>query len=181
MEKKSHLRAFDIKFSGLKLGKHIFDFHVNDDFLVNYENTLVTKSDIAVNLELDKQSEVLFILNFALKGSIHLNCDRCLTPFDLPISDNYRMVMKVDSEMKNDQDMDIIYVSSQDLNFNVADYLYELILLQLPLKVSCEMAGLECDEEMMNKLNNISLKRNNIDEDSPWTKLQELRNKFKED
>ncbi|MBL6964272.1 MAG: DUF177 domain-containing protein [Bacteroidetes bacterium] len=181
MEKKSHLKAFDVKFSGLKLGKHLFDFHLNDDFLKHYENSLVTQSDVAVSLELDKQSELLYILNFDLKGSINLNCDRCLTTFDLPVSDSYRMVMKVDSEMKSDQDDDIIFVSSHDLNCNVADYLYEFILLQLPLKVTCEMAELECDKEMINKLNNISSKEDPIEDESPWTKLQELKNKFKED
>jgi uncharacterized metal-binding protein YceD (DUF177 family) len=89
--------------------------------------------------------------------------------------------MKVDSEIENNEDVDIIFVSSHDLVFNVADYLYEFILIQLPLKVSCDMADLECDEEMTSKFDDIVIKENDTEENNPWAKLQELKNKFKED
>jgi len=181
LEKKSFYKAFDVKFPGLKLGEHSFDFQVNDDFFNQYEDSLVTKSNVAVKLILDKQSEVLYILNFEFNGSINLLCDRCLTQFDLPINENYRLIMKVDSEIENNEDVDIIFVSSHDLVFNVADYLYEFILIQLPLKVSCDMADLECDEEMTSKFDDIVIKENDTEENNPWAKLQELKNKFKED
>jgi uncharacterized metal-binding protein YceD (DUF177 family) len=43
------------------------------------------------------------------------------------------------------------------------------------------MADLECDEEMTSKFDDIVIKENDTEENNPWAKLQELKNKFKED
>jgi uncharacterized protein len=181
LEKKSFQKAYDIKFVGLSIGKHVFDFHINDEFLSYYKESLVTKADISIQVELEKQSEVLFILHFTLKGYVGVDCDRCLTSFNLPVDDCEKIIMKVRSQKTENKSEDVIFVGPYDATINVADVFYELVLAQIPLKISCDLAGLDCNEEMLKKINETGKSDTIHTEDSPWTKLQDLKKRLKEE
>ncbi|MFC2113934.1 DUF177 domain-containing protein [Bacteroidota bacterium] len=182
MEKKSFFKAYELKFSGLKPGKHEFEFQIHDDFFSHYEESPVQESDVKVRVDFDKQNDVLYTLTVYLKGTISLNCDRCLCSFPLPVDENYRLVMKIESNREDKFNEDIIYVSPHDSKVNLADHFYEFVLLQIPLKKTCDLGNQECDSEMINKLNQIAVNKELRDtEESPWEKLKEFKNKFKEE
>jgi hypothetical protein len=52
MEKSS---AFIVQFSGLKLGKHNFEFVVDDTFFEKLDYSQVKHGEIEVNIELEKK------------------------------------------------------------------------------------------------------------------------------
>ena len=181
MEKKSFFKAYELKFSGLKPGKHQFDFHINDDFFSHFEDSPVQESDVKINVVLEKQNDVLYTIMVNLVGTVGMDCDRCLSHFQKQVDETYRLIMKVENNKDDEFSEDIIYVSPLESKINLADQFYEFVLLQVPLKKTCDLGNQECDSDMIKRLKQIAANKESKDvEDSPWEKLQELKNKFKE-
>ena len=63
------LKTYSIPFTGLKLGKHQFDYVITDAFFDEFEYSLVKKADLKCEVELEKQ-ETMLILNFHINGTI---------------------------------------------------------------------------------------------------------------
>ena len=78
------LKEFLIPFSGLKLGKHQFEFQVNNTFFTHFGYDEFNDSNIKMNVVLEKKSNMLE-LNFSHKGTINVPCDLTNEDFDLPI------------------------------------------------------------------------------------------------
>lgn len=177
MKKRVDLTDFDIKFVGLKIGKHDFQFIIDSDFISKFQDALIDRLNITLNLTLDKQSERLFLLDFEFVGSIGLECDRCLSEFDYPVKQHNRMVLKVENE-EEDSDDDVIFVSSNDYKLNIAGYVYEFVCLLVPMKKTCEFIDKECDMEMLKLINNYSIQSNsNLKKtETEWDILKKLKN-----
>jgi len=60
------LKEFLIPFSGLKLGKHQFEFQVNNTFFTHFGYDEFNDSNIKMNVVLEKKSNMLE-LNFSHK------------------------------------------------------------------------------------------------------------------
>ena len=177
MKKRVDLANFDIKFVGLKVGKHDFQFKIDSDFISKFQDALIDKLDIILNFTLDKQSERLFLLDFVFTGTIELECDRCLQEFDYPVKQHNRLVLKVENVEENSDD-DVIFVSSNDFKVNIARYVYEFVCLIVPMKKTCEFINKECDKEMLKLINNYSIQSAKTENktDSEWNILKNLKN-----
>jgi hypothetical protein len=67
----SKTKKFLIPFVGLKLGKHHFEYQINNAFFENFEYDEFQNSDIKVSLVLDKKSTMLE-LDFKHKGTVNV-------------------------------------------------------------------------------------------------------------
>lgn len=123
---------FIIPFIGLKLGKHIFDFNVDQTFLELYNYDEFEKLDVEVQLTLDKKSTFLE-LNFKHKGIVEVPCDRSGELFDLPIKGKLKLIVKFGESFNNDHD-EILVLTHGTPEVDVAQYIYEMILLSIPIK-----------------------------------------------
>jgi uncharacterized metal-binding protein YceD (DUF177 family) len=123
---------FVIPFIGLKLGKHVFDFEINQTFLEFFNYDEFEKLDTKVQLTLDKKSTFLE-LNFKHKGFVEVTCDRSGELFDLPIKGKLKLIVKF-GETFNDEHDEILVLVHGSSEVNVAQYIYEMILLSIPLK-----------------------------------------------
>ena len=148
-----------IQFGGLPVGIHEFEFEVGDKFFKNDDLTQaseVQKAKLYVKAILTKQNNLLQ-LEFAINGTVGIECDRCLKDFDYPIETSEKLVVKFgDPEESNDE---ILVIKEGDAEFDVAHYIYEYIILAIPpRKVPCEIDEEQfiCDEETLKKLENIS-------------------------
>ena len=177
MKKRVDLADFDIKFVGLKVGKHDFQFKIDSEFISKFQDALIDKLDITLNFTLDKQSDRLFLLDFEFKGSFGLECDRCLQEFNYPVKQHNRMVLKVEN-VEKDSDDDVIFVSSNDFKINIAEYVYEFVSLLVPMKKTCEFINKECDLEMLKLINNYSIQSDKTEkkDNDEWNILKNLRN-----
>jgi uncharacterized protein len=177
LKKRVDLSDFDIKFVGLRVGKHDFQFKIDSEFISKFQDALIEKLDITLNFTLDKQSESLFLLDFVFTGSIELECDRCLQEFNFPIKQNDRLILKVENGKENLDD-DVIFVSSNDIKVNIAEYIYEFVSLIVPLKKTCELISKQCDKDMLKLLNNYSIQsvKHEQEPDNEWSVLKKLRN-----
>ena len=124
------LKAYSIPIKGLQNGIHQFVFHIDKSFFEHFENTPIEDSNIEMTLSFDKRSD-MFVLHFDFQGTVNTNCDRCLAKIDLPLADKQRLLVKF-SETEEMEEADVIFISREDHELNVAKYIYEYICLALP-------------------------------------------------
>lgn len=127
------LRQYVIPLKGIKDGIHFFDLTVEKEFFDKYgrEDEAV---DGKVNIKLEvHKSALLTQLKINLQGYIITLCDRCLDEFELPLEARYELYVKY-SDNEHEDDEHIIYLSTDDHEFDISPYLYEFIVLSLPIK-----------------------------------------------
>jgi uncharacterized metal-binding protein YceD (DUF177 family) len=174
------LVSYSLPIKGLHNGAHVFVFHVGKEFFKHFEHSPVEASAIVLTLTLDKRPG-LMTLGFEFSGTIETECDRCLAPIHLPVADHRVLVVKYSEEVEP-EDADVIYIHPEASSLDVSPYVYELIVLSLPMiKVydcSAENPPV-CDFEMLRFLEQKS--EPPIDETSEenpvWKNLKDLYDK----
>lgn len=146
LKKMKLLKEYTIAISGLKEGVHHFDFEVKDEFFALFEASPIKRGDVKVDFYFEKQSG-MYVLIFAIDGKVGVECDRCLEEFMLPISSSDTLFGKFDPSEAED-DPDIIYIPKTDTEINIAEYIYEFIVLSVPLSKTHDDAGERCPEEI---------------------------------
>jgi len=125
-------KEFTIPFIGLKLGKHHFDYQIDKAFFEHFEYDDFNDVKIATDLLFEKKTTLLE-LHFKISGSVNLNCDLSNEPFDQKINGTLDLIVKFGDEFNNELE-DILIVPHGEYEVNVAQYIYELIILSVPAK-----------------------------------------------
>ena len=136
-------QIYNLPFLGLKVGKHVYEFEVNDSFFEGISYSMVHKGQLQVRLELEKKETMLFA-SFEVIGIVSVDCDRCNTPMDLSIEGSLKLIYKFGLEEENDDSLVVLH--PDEYQINVKEPIYELISLSLPSR-KVHPSG-ECDEEM---------------------------------
>ena len=126
------LKEFNIPFVGLKEGKHLFQYEVDNTFFELHNYNEFEKSSINVALEFVKKS-TLFELNFTASGTVNVPCDVTNEYFDLEITATLPLVVKFGQEY-NDENEEILILPHEVYQFSVAQFIYEMIVLGIPNK-----------------------------------------------
>jgi uncharacterized metal-binding protein YceD (DUF177 family) len=126
------LKEYTIPFVGLKEGEHHFDFDIDNTFFQNFEYDEFNAANVKIDLKLIKKSTLLEFY-FEATGSVNLNCDITNEPYNQTIDDEFKLVVKFGNEY-NDDNEDILIVPHGEYEINVAQYIYELIVLAVPIK-----------------------------------------------
>jgi uncharacterized metal-binding protein YceD (DUF177 family) len=126
------LKEFNIPFVGLKEGKHLFQYKVDNTFFELYNYNEFEKSSINVTLEFVKKS-TLFELEFTASGTVNVPCDVTNEYFDLEITATLPLVVKFGQEY-NDENEEILILPHEVYQFSVAQFIYEMIVLGIPSK-----------------------------------------------
>ncbi|MDB4204969.1 DUF177 domain-containing protein [Polaribacter sp.] len=126
------LKEFNIPFVGLKEGKHLFEYKIDNTFFELYDYNEFEKSSIDVTLEFVKKS-TLFELEFTASGTVNVPCDVTNEYFDLEITATLPLVVKFGQEY-NDENEEILILPHEVYQFSVAQFIYEMIVLGIPNK-----------------------------------------------
>jgi len=126
------LKQFNIPFVGLKEGKHLFQYKVDNTFFELYNYNEFEKSSINVTLEFVKKS-TLFELEFTASGTVNVPCDVTNEYFDLEITATLPLVVKFGQEY-SDENEEILILPHEVYQFSVAQFIYEMIVLGVPNK-----------------------------------------------
>lgn len=149
-------KDYIIQFVGLSLGEHLYEYHISDNFFEGLAYSEIKQAAIDVKMSLLKQSSMM-ILHFNISGTVKAACDRCTEEFDMPISGDYKLIVKVGGSVTGDEDDDIITVSANEHELDLYQHLYEYITLSLPIKrvhPENKKGESSCNKEVINKLNN---------------------------
>jgi len=173
----NYLSQYTIPFSGLKEGKHLFDFAADQRFFAGFEESEIEKGSISIQVELEKRTTYLR-LKFMLKGEVELICDRCLEPYLQSIESSNLMLVKF-SETETDDGDEVIYIHPGAYQVDVAKLIYEFIVLSIPIRhVHPDDQNGEslCDPEMLRKLD--EYKATDVPENDPidprWNDLKKI-------
>ncbi|ARV13521.1 DUF177 domain-containing protein [Gilvibacter sp. SZ-19] len=172
------LKAYTIPFVGLKIGSHQFDYQIDNTFFEHFEYDEFHKADVKVDLELEKKSTLLD-LHFQFNGTVNVNCDLTNEPYDQPISGNFDLVVKFGQEY-NDEEEDLLILPHGSYEVDVAQYIYESIVLAVPAKrVHPGVADGTLKSEALDKLEELSLnnqaEQSDEDQTDPrWDDLKKL-------
>ena len=170
------LKTYSIPFTGLKLGKHEFDYVINNAFFDEFEYSLVKKADMECHIEMEKQ-ETMLILNFHIKGTLGMTCDKCLAEYPQQVDIHERQIAKF-SEEGIDEDEEIITLTKNDHQINVAELIYEYVNVAAPLIAVCSDEGNTeyCDKEMIDRLNALSAGSDEDEKADPrWDALKKIK------
>jgi uncharacterized protein len=174
-----YLSKYEIAFKGLKEGIHQFEYELDDRFFEKFENSEIKKGSLKASVSLTKQT-TLIILEFAVKGTVELMCDRCLDMYNQKVNNKSKVFVKFGLE-KEEMSDDVIVIPFEDHQINVAQYLYELVILGLPIKhihPSGKNGNSACDPEMIKKLDEYLVRDTSEEDEDPvderWNELKKL-------
>lgn len=148
-----------IPLKGLSLGRHSFEFEIDDRFFSQFEHAVVQKGKAFIQVEVNKLNN-LMECEVTINGEVAVECDRCLDEFYIPVSFEGRVIVspsrRTDEDHARDEaDIDVIFVHPSDDELDLAQYCYESIGLSLPLqKIHPNDANgnSTCNQEMLDKL-----------------------------
>jgi len=170
------LKEFSIPFTGLKLGKHQFEFLITDAFFDEFEYSLVKKAHLNCQVELEKQ-ETMLILNFQINGTINTNCDRCLAQYPQPVDIQEQQIARFSDE-PGEEDDEIVILTKNDHEIDISGLVYEYINVALPLITVCSDEGETpyCDKEMLESLNKLTTNNEEPEDIDPrWDALKKFK------
>jgi uncharacterized protein len=175
------LKQFSIPFTGLKLGKHQFEFEIDNSFFDAFEYSLIKKGHLKAEVELDKQ-ETMLILNFHITGTTELDCDKCLSLFNAPVDIKERQIVKFAEDDLESDDLEIIMLNKKESEIDVSGMIYEFITVSVPYIKVCEEngEGTQCDKEMIARLESLSVgsreeEAEETSNDPRWAALKKLK------
>ena len=130
--KMKALKSYDIKFTGLKNGKHRYKFHLDREFFEHFDNDDFESCDIDIVIELNKSDRFLEF-NIHNSGTVNVPCDISGEMFDQKIEGDLDFIVKF-GETYNDDREDLIYIPYHSHFFNIAQQIYESVVLSVPVK-----------------------------------------------
>ncbi len=169
------LKEFSIQFVGLKEGKHEFKYSIDNKFFEAFNFDEYVSSSIEVSLNFVKKS-TLFELVFIAEGSVEVPCDVTNELYDQEIDSELPLVVKFGPEF-NDENEEILILPHEAYEFNVAQFIYEMIVLAVPNKrVHPKVLDGTMESEALTKLKELEIKKVKTVEitDPRWDKLKNL-------
>ncbi len=173
------LKEFTIPFIGLKIGTHHYDYKIEKAFFEYFEYEDFNDVNVNVDVNLLKNTTLLE-LNFKISGTVNINCDITNEPFNQNIENEFDLVVNFGEEY-NDENIDILVLPHGAYEINIQQYIYELIVLSVPIKrihPGVEDGTLSSDileklEELSPKLDD-EQKEDNKEIDPRWNTLKKL-------
>ncbi len=172
------IQEYKIPHAGLKKGVHEFTYELTETFFASFENALINKCNVQVNITFDKRQEP-YTIEIDLDGTIWSDCDRCTASIPVSIHETYTIYAKytVDEAMKEMDEVEIIYIARDDQFIDITQFIYDFVHLSIPVHVICDKPGKTeyCDMEIIGLLE----KQQKEDEIDPrWADLDKLKDKL---
>lgn len=173
---------YEIPFVGLKPGVHQFEYDLDDKFFIEKGAKDFANAKAHVKLKLEKNSGFM-LLTFDISGQAQVTCDRCGNPLKIDLWDEFKVLVKLvdNPEEMNEQeeDPDVYYISRNESHLNISDFLYDFVMLSVPMQRMCsesEMGGPQCNQEVLKMLKEMETREQEHNANALWKGLD----KFKE-
>lgn len=124
-----------------------FEFSLNDEYFAKIDSPEVKKGLVGAKVSVKKKIGV-YELSFILDGVIQIPCDRCLDDMNQPI--HHEDVLQVKFGASWSEENEIVVVPEAEGSINIAWFMYEFIVLNIPIK-HVHAPG-ECNKSMVTKL-----------------------------
>lgn len=171
------LKQFNIPFTGLKEGSHLFNYQIDNKFFDAFQFDDFNDSDVKVDIDFVKKSTLLELI-FTANGTVNVPCDSTNVPFDQKIEANLSLLVKFGPEF-NDDNEEILILPHEAYQINVAQYIYEMIVLAVPTKrIHPKVLDGTMESEALQRLEDLKVTEDKtVEEESTdprWDKLKDL-------
>jgi len=143
-----------VDLKGMRQDVQNYEYLLDNQFFTNIDGEDVQKGKVSVQLAVTKVGNA-FNLSFTLSGIAVVPCNRCLDDMDYPIDTTERLIVKLGKDYSEESDETIIIPESEGF-VNLAWFLYEFIVLAIPIK-HIHAPG-KCNKQMTVKLKKHSAK-----------------------
>lgn len=165
---------YSIPVKGLSIGKHIFDFAIGKSFFDEFENSKILDGELDAVVELERGVSLINVF-CTVKGSLLVECDRCLGELSYKIDISPKLIVKFVRSHEEPDNEEVLILDPGESELDLRQFFYDYICLALP--ISCVHATGECDPEMEAKLQIISAKSEEVKKsNSAFEKLKDLLN-----
>lgn len=143
----SKFAAYNIDLNALSDGVHTFDYRLDNEYFKRIDSPEVQQGELAAKVQV-RAGSGKYDVELNVDGKIVIPCNRCLDDMLLPITANDKLRVKLGEALG--EDGDTMVLPEHDAVLNVAWFLYELIVLSIPIKHVHAPGG--CNKTMAAKL-----------------------------
>ncbi|MCK5401989.1 MAG: DUF177 domain-containing protein [Flavobacteriaceae bacterium] len=173
------LKEFSIQFLGLKSGENCFEYKIDKKFFDFFEYKEFNDVNVNSTVVLNKKTTFLEF-HFRAFGTVNIYCDLTNEPYNQEIDNSFDLVVNFGNEY-NDDNEEILIIPHSEHEINIAQYIYELIVLSMPARrIHPGIKDGTLNSEILDKLEELSPKTGleNINEDKEidprWNTLKKL-------
>lgn len=169
------LEQFKIDLKGLTAELTQQEWDLDKDFFEALDQTDVQGGALHVSVSIRKASG-FFELLFHTVGTVDIPCDRCLDLMEQPIETDNRLVVRLGSTAREEDDT--VIVDEDEGILDTSWFIYEFIALAIPIQ-HVHAPG-KCNPAMTQVLEELSADRSGDEEsddavDPRWEALKQLR------
>lgn len=167
------LAEYDISFKGLKIGEHEFSYTLTDEFFELFDYAEYSDFSVHVKAVMQRRERMLEFV-FDMEGSVTVPCDLSNELFALPLKTSSQWMVKFGHAYNDDND-EILIIPEEEYKVNIAQHLYETVILAMPIKKvhpGIEDGTLESD--VVDLLEDMQEKKTSDEIDPRWAKLKDL-------
>lgn len=134
----------------LSLGSTSYTYELDNSYfkLINDEESDVKRGKLTAEVKVTRSSAAFEIL-FKITGAVQVPCDRCLDDVSMEVDTTNKLIVKFGAEYSEESD-EIVIIPEEEGEINIAWFLYEFIMLSLPMK-HVHPAG-QCNKVVSSKL-----------------------------
>ena len=143
----SKFELYNVVLKDLTNDSRVYEYDLDDAYFKKIDSPEVQKGNVKARVVVQKKVNS-FDLQFLLEGTILIPCDRCLDEMEQAI--NYKEKLQVKFGDKFSEEDEVVIVPEVEGAINIAWFLYEFIVLNIPLK-HVHAPG-ECNKTMVTKL-----------------------------
>ncbi|MDR1585014.1 MAG: DUF177 domain-containing protein [Prevotellaceae bacterium] len=128
-------------------GVNVLEYDLDDAYFKKIDSPEVQKGLVKASVRVEEKSGA-FELQFLLDGYVNIPCDRCLSDMEQPIHCKDQLKVKLGDRFSEENE--IVIVPESEGTINVAWFLYEFIVLSIPVRHVHVPGG--CNKTMTSKL-----------------------------
>ena len=171
-------KKYSIELPKLELGEQEEVFLVDKSFFEHFEHSPIKEGDLKIIAKITKYNTHLDV-TFDIKGDIVLECDRCLEDYPHKIKNSQRVIYTYDEKSDQEAD-DVVLIDKKEPLLLLGNDLYELIILEVPIRKVPLPSVHKCAPEVLALINNVDGQGNRTEEeeiDPRWNELKKLKDK----
>ncbi|NPA46212.1 MAG: DUF177 domain-containing protein [Chlorobi bacterium] len=129
---KDPRRTYDIKLFDLEEGDNRFRYRLGQDFFDAFGPMEFRDAEMDVDVNVVKRGNLMEV-HMQSKGSVELPDDRTGEPYRQPLEGDLNFLIRYGHEF-NDDNADLVVIPFQTPVYNMAQPIYEMVLLSIPMK-----------------------------------------------
>lgn len=167
---------YKVPLKTLSIDSHTYEYILDSEYFKKIDSPEVQRGKVAAKAVV-KNNGSEFEIHFQLDGFIMIPCDRCLDDMELPINQKSRLIVKFGKAYSEESD-EIIVIPEDEGEINLAWFLYEFIVLSIPIK-HVHAPG-KCNKMMSTKLKKHTVKSSDSDSEDGEPGFEEPEDDFVE-